>query len=115
MSGNVPANVIKRKLAGFVGFANLPNQWHRKSVRKGFHFNLMVVGESGLGKSTLVNTLFNSTMYPQKEHAHPSTKDAEKTIAIKTVTADIEENGIRLKLTVVDTPGFGDFVNNDES
>ena len=29
-------------------------------------------------------------------------------------TADIEENGVRLKLTVVDTPGFGDFVNNDE-
>ena len=28
--------------------------------------------------------------------------------------ADIEENGVRLRLTVVDTPGFGDFVNNDE-
>jgi septin 7 len=28
-----------------VGFANLPNQWHRKSVRKGFNFNVMVVGE----------------------------------------------------------------------
>ena len=26
----------------------------------------------------------------------------------------IEENGVRLKLTVVDTPGFGDFVNNEE-
>lgn len=29
------------------------------------------------------------------------------------VTPDIEENGVRLRLTVVDTPGFGDFVNND--
>jgi septin 7 len=29
--------------------------------------------------------------------------------------ADIEENGVRLRLTVVDTPGFGDFVNNDEA
>ncbi len=29
--------------------------------------------------------------------------------------ADIEENGVKLKLTVVDTPGFGDFVNNDDS
>lgn len=28
--------------------------------------------------------------------------------------AEIEENGVRLKLTVVDTPGFGDFVNNEE-
>ena len=37
-------NVVRRKLAGYVGFANLPNQWHRKSVRKGFNFNVMVVG-----------------------------------------------------------------------
>jgi len=37
-------NVVRRKLTGFVGFANLPNQWHRKSVRKGFNFNVMVVG-----------------------------------------------------------------------
>jgi septin 7 len=27
---------------------------------------------------------------------------------------DIEENGVRLHLNVVDTPGFGDFVNNDD-
>lgn len=38
-------NIVRRKLTGFVGFANLPNQWHRKSVRKGFNFNVMVVGE----------------------------------------------------------------------
>lgn len=37
-------NVVRRKLTGYVGFANLPNQWHRKSVRKGFSFNVMVVG-----------------------------------------------------------------------
>lgn len=38
-------NVVRRKLTGYVGFANLPNQWHRKSVRKGFSFNVMVVGK----------------------------------------------------------------------
>ena len=37
-------NVVRRKLTGYVGFANLPNQWHRKSVRKGFNFNVMIVG-----------------------------------------------------------------------
>ena len=30
---------------GYVGFANLPNQVHRKSVKKGFEFTLMVVGK----------------------------------------------------------------------
>ena len=30
---------------GYVGFANLPNQVHRKSVKKGFEFTLMVIGK----------------------------------------------------------------------
>lgn len=108
-------NIVRRKLTGYVGFANLPNQWHRKSVRKGFNFNVMVVGESGLGKSTLVNTLFNTSLYPPKERKGPSADIIPKTVSIQSISADIEENGVRLRLTVVDTPGFGDFVNNDES
>ncbi|KAL2887100.1 Cell division control protein 3 [Ceratocystis lukuohia] len=110
-----PQNVVRRKLTGYVGFANLPNQWHRKSVRKGFNFNVMVVGESGLGKSTLVNTLFNTSLYPPKEAKSPSMDIIPKTVTIQSISADIEEAGVRLRLTVVDTPGFGDFVNNDES
>ncbi|KAL2189665.1 Septin-domain-containing protein [Thermothelomyces heterothallicus CBS 203.75] len=108
-------NIVRRKLTGYVGFANLPNQWHRKSVRKGFNFNVMVVGESGLGKSTLVNTLFNTSLYPPKERKEPSLDIIPKTVTIQSISADIEEAGVRLRLTVVDTPGFGDFVNNDES
>ncbi|KAM5447471.1 Cell division control protein 3 [Microsporum audouinii] len=108
-------NVVRRKLAGYVGFANLPNQWHRKSVRKGFNFNVMVVGESGLGKSTLVNTLFNTSLYPPRERTGPSLDIIPKTVSVESISADIEENGVRLRLTVVDTPGFGDFVNNDDS
>ncbi|KJR82483.1 septin CDC3 [Sporothrix schenckii 1099-18] len=110
-----PHNIVRRKLTGYVGFANLPNQWHRKSVRKGFNFNVMVVGESGLGKSTLVNTLFNTSLYPPKERKGPSLDIIPKTVTIQSISADIEEAGVRLRLTVVDTPGFGDFVNNDES
>jgi len=30
------------------------------------------------------------------------------------VVLDIEESGVRLRLTVVDTPGYGDFINNDD-
>ncbi|KAI3329429.1 Septin-domain-containing protein [Xylariaceae sp. AK1471] len=108
-------NIVRRKLTGYVGFANLPNQWHRKSVRKGFNFNVMVVGESGLGKSTLVNTLFNTSLYPPKDRKGPSLEIIPKTVSIQSISADIEEAGVRLRLTVVDTPGFGDFVNNDES
>ena len=51
---------------GYVGFANLPNQVHRKSVKKGFEFTLMVAGESGLGKSTLIDSLFLTDLYPDR-------------------------------------------------
>ncbi|KAF7306846.1 hypothetical protein MIND_00476800 [Mycena indigotica] len=111
---NTLPSIIRKKLMGYVGFANLPNQVHRKSVRKGFQFTAMVVGESGLGKSTLINTLFNTTLYPPKEPLPPSA-ERPTTVSIESIGADIEENGVRLHLTVVDTPGFGDFVNNDES
>lgn len=33
----------------YVGFATLPNQVHRKSVKKGFDFTLMVAGETARG------------------------------------------------------------------
>jgi septin 7 len=109
------ANIVRRKLTGYVGFANLPNQWHRKSVRKGFNFNVMVVGESGLGKSTLVNTLFNASLYSPKNASGPTSVEVPQTVNISAISADIEENGVRLRLNVVDTPGFGDFVNNEDS
>lgn len=49
--------VIRKKLMGFVGFSNLPNQVHRKSVRKGFQFTAMVVGESPTSSSRRVGRM----------------------------------------------------------
>jgi len=101
------------RTGGYVGFADLPNQVHRKSVKKGFEFTLMVVGESGLGKSTLVNSLFLTDLYAKR--APNSAKDRiNKTVSIETNCVEIEEKGVRLRLTVVDTPGFGDALNNDK-
>lgn len=67
-------------------------------------------GDSGLGKSTLVNSLFMTDLYADRVLDDVSDKIA-KTISITTRTAELEEKGVRLKLTVVDTPGFGDSLN----
>ncbi|XP_033754917.1 septin-7-like isoform X1 [Pecten maximus] len=99
-----------KELDGYVGFASLPNQVYRKSVKKGFEFTLMVVGESGLGKSTLINSLFLSDLY-SGDYPGPSHR-IQKTVKVETTKTVLKENGVQLQLTVVDTPGFGDAVDN---
>ncbi|XP_077052659.1 septin 7a isoform X3 [Siphateles boraxobius] len=97
-------------LEGYVGFANLPNQVYRKSVKRGFEFTLMVVGESGLGKSTLINSLFLTDLY-SPEYPGPSHR-IKKTVQVEQSKVLIKEGGVQLLLTIVDTPGFGDAVDN---
>ena len=48
----------QKTLDGYVGFANLPNQVYRKSVKKGFEFTLMIVGESSLPFSVFFANAF---------------------------------------------------------
>ncbi|XP_055708621.1 septin-7 isoform X28 [Phlebotomus papatasi] len=100
-----------KELEGYVGFANLPNQVYRKAVKRGFEFTLMVVGESGLGKSTLINSMFLADIYNQDQHPGPSLR-VKKTVQVETTKVLLKENGVNLTLTVVDTPGFGDAVDN---
>ena len=38
-----------------------------------------------------------------------------QTVGIETISADIEENDVCLRLNLIDTPGFGDFVNNENT
>ncbi|XP_011667146.1 septin-7 isoform X6 [Strongylocentrotus purpuratus] len=99
-----------KEMEGYVGFANLPNQVYRRSVKRGFEFTLMVVGESGLGKSTLINSLFLTDIY-SGDFPGPSQR-IKKTVKVETSQANLKENGVQLRLTIVDTPGFGDQVDN---
>ncbi|KAG6333203.1 hypothetical protein ID866_5885 [Astraeus odoratus] len=98
-----------------IGIANLPNQRHKIVAKRGAHFTLMVVGESGLGKTTLVNTLFATELSPPKNYVRRHHKQLDKLTEVDIIKAELEEKQFKVKLTVIDTPGFGDYVNNRDS
>ncbi|CAE6470030.1 unnamed protein product [Rhizoctonia solani] len=98
-----------------IGIANLPNQRHKIVAKQGAHFTVMVVGESGLGKSTLINTLFATELSPLKDYRRRHLKQLDKLTEVEIIKAELEEKSFKVKLTVIDTPGFGDYVNNRDS
>ncbi|XP_037914776.1 septin-2 isoform X2 [Hermetia illucens] len=102
-------HVRNLKLAGHVGFDSLPDQLVNKSVQNGFVFNIMCIGETGLGKSTLMDTLFNTSFESSPSpHTLPNVK-------LKAHTYELQESNVRLKLTICDTVGYGDQINKDDS
>lgn len=76
-----------------VGIANLPNQRHKIVSRQGANFNLMVVGESGLGKTTFLNTLFSSTVKDSINNTNRWNTQLKRTVAVEVTRLDVEEKG----------------------
>ncbi|UJR26656.1 hypothetical protein I4U23_007973 [Adineta vaga] len=91
------------------GINNLPNQIMAKAISDGFVFNILCVGETACGKSSLLDSLFNTRL-----DSTPSTHDNTR-VCLRKNTYDLFEREIRLKLTVVETAGFGDQINKDDS
>lgn len=98
-----------------IGIANLPNQRHKIVAKRGAAFTIMVAGESGLGKTTFINTLFSTTIKNYADHRRRHAKQVDKTVEIEITKAELEEKFFKVRLTVIDTPGFGDYVNNRDS
>ncbi|KAG0675692.1 Cell division control protein 12 [Kluyveromyces marxianus] len=99
-----------------VGISNLPNQIYKLVSKQGGVFTLLTCGESGLGKTTFINTLFQTTLKPSDARTGRSIQGPiKKTVEIDILRAELEEKNFTLKLNVIDTPGFGDNVNNDKS
>lgn len=85
------------------------NTWHTLCTEN------RELGESGLGKTTLINTLFSTELSPNKDYRRRHVKQLDKLTEVEIIKAELEEKSFKVKLTVIDTPGFGDYVNNRDS
>ncbi|XP_065837010.1 septin-11-like isoform X2 [Oscarella lobularis] len=98
------------KLSGHVGFDSLPDQLVNKSVNKGFDFNILCIGETGIGKSTLMDSLFKTTFNSEPvSHQLPGVSVRANTYV------DLQESNVGLRLTIVDTVGYGDQIDKTDS
>lgn len=74
----------------------------------GIMYFCLCAGETGLGKSTLMDTLFNTKFEGEPtQHNQPG-------VTLKSNTYELQESNVRLKLTVVNTVGFGDQINKED-
>ncbi|KAF1354950.1 Septin-domain-containing protein [Delphinella strobiligena] len=89
----------------------------KKNVKKGIQFCIMVCGASGTGRTTFVNTLCGKKVLQGVDEDDAANAHIEEGVKIKPATVELEldEEGTRISLTVVDTPGFGDQIDNEAS
>lgn len=84
-------------LGEFMDFADIYNQIYRIAMGRTYQFNLMIVGITGLGKSTLVRSLFKGMIKPEEPCSGP---------ALNVYSDLLEENGVRLNLRCIETSQF---------
>eukprot|EP00126_Sphaerothecum_destruens_P012362 Sdes_comp21201_c0_seq1m19862 len=102
----------KLKPEGFIGFSNFPDQFVNKVSSRGFTFNLLLLGESGLGKSTLVDSLFQTNFTLVKEKKYASKLDERVKCSFQSF--QLVENNVTLRLTLIYSEGFGEQINREK-
>ncbi|KAH6943934.1 hypothetical protein HPB50_000648 [Hyalomma asiaticum] len=93
-----------------VVFGSMTDQVHHRVTRKGCEFAVIVDGESALGKSGRMYSVFMATIYGINYPGPPQC--VKVTTFDQAIRVGLKEDSGDLALTIVDTPGFGDAVDN---
>lgn len=80
-----------------IDFGEIVNQIYRREMRRTFQFNLMLVGLSGIGKSSLVRSLFDGKIKPKEADGGPRLNEYWEVL---------EDNGVNLRLRCIETSNF---------
>ena len=86
----------------------------RKTLKKSINFSLMIIGESGSGRSTLINTLCGgNSIVPTSLTV--SQDPFTKKLTLRHENVELEDNeGHKISLNIIDTPNFANSINCDE-
>lgn len=103
VNGSAIRNLVP---SSHVGFESLPEQYVNRATREGFVFNILVLGATGVGKTTLIDSLFNTKFPDVSGKSHSS-----QTVDLHVQTHELQEKQIKLKLTIVESKGFADQIN----
>ncbi|AET39077.1 septin CDC11 Ecym_3616 [Eremothecium cymbalariae DBVPG len=89
----------------------------RKHLKRGIQFTLMVVGQSGSGRSTFINTLCGQEVVETSTTVMlPNDDSTQIDVQLREETVELEDDeGVKIQLTIIDTPGFGDSLDNSPS
>ncbi|CAK9841109.1 Septin Spn3 [Schizosaccharomyces pombe] len=88
----------------------------KKSSKKGIPLNLMVVGDVGLGRTAFINTLCEKPLIRHNNNFDPAEASSVSPVEIVPYQTDIIlEDGTKINLTVLDTPHFGEAIDNENN
>lgn len=91
------------------GFDSLPTQVTTRRTIHGLAFNLMVVGPTGIGKTTLINSLFDFDYGDSPDYERGVT---DVTLCVKEFRP--QNRTIEMKLTIIETKGFNNQLDRTE-
>jgi len=112
----------------------------KNDAKRGIKYTIMITGASGTGKTTFINSLLDTNLLPHRfqpigssieeptlisyvgdseynydsREFNPLRSYTESTMSITSSKIDIhDDDGSKVNLTVIDTPGFGDNIDNE--
>lgn len=86
----------------------------RKTLKKSINFSVMVIGESGMGRSTFINSLCGgNSIVPTSSTVNQD--PFSKKLTLRHENVELEDNeGHKISLNIIDTPNFANLINCDD-
>lgn len=85
----------------------------KKNMKKFLNFTLMVIGQSGSGRSTFINTFCDKLIV---NGGSATDVDEGDDIQLRKSNVELEDSeGVKINLNIIDTPNFGNLIDNSKS